>query len=141
VCPKALVSFSMSEEARNHLFVESCIPLHDCMYIIVSQDNATVTLLSNSHVSFLQLGAGTSLPGLVAAKVGADVTLTDIAQNAEVSSNPSLESLLFDPYQSFSSMVWTSLPGLVAFTKSFGSCGGYISASKAHTTESDCITL
>uniref|UniRef100_A0A804M5I3 Uncharacterized protein n=1 Tax=Zea mays TaxID=4577 RepID=A0A804M5I3_MAIZE len=26
------------------------------------------------------LGAGTSLPGLVAAKVGADVTLTDIAQ-------------------------------------------------------------
>ncbi|AQK74696.1 Mitochondrial fission protein ELM1 [Zea mays] len=26
-------------------------------------DNATVTLLSNSHVSFLQLGAGTSLPG------------------------------------------------------------------------------
>ena len=37
----------------------------------------------------LQLGAGTSLPGLVAAKVGADVTLTDIAQNSEVSSNPS----------------------------------------------------
>ncbi|XP_023157009.1 uncharacterized protein [Zea mays] len=29
------------------------------------------------------LGAGTSLPRLVAAKVGADVTLTDIAQNAE----------------------------------------------------------
>uniref|UniRef100_A0A804RR61 Ribosome biogenesis regulatory protein n=2 Tax=Zea mays TaxID=4577 RepID=A0A804RR61_MAIZE len=76
------------------------------------------------------LGAGTSLPRLVAAKVGADVTLTDIAQNAEVSSNSSLESLLFDPCQSFSSMVWTSLPGLVAFTKSFGSCGGYIVASK-----------
>uniref|UniRef100_A0A804N4K7 serine C-palmitoyltransferase n=1 Tax=Zea mays TaxID=4577 RepID=A0A804N4K7_MAIZE len=73
----------MSEETGNHLFVESCIPLHDCMYIIVSQDNATVTLLSNSHVSFLQLRAGTSLPGLVAAKVGVDVTLTDIAQNAE----------------------------------------------------------
>ncbi|AQK47285.1 Tubulin beta-7 chain [Zea mays] len=73
----------VSEEAGNHLFVESCIPLHDYMYIIVSQDNATVTLLSNSHVSFLQLGAGTSLPRLVAAKVGADVTLTDIAQNAE----------------------------------------------------------
>ncbi|PWZ53725.1 Methyltransferase-like protein 23 [Zea mays] len=36
---------------------------------------------------FLQLGAGTSLPGLVAAKVGADVTLTDIAQNAEVLNN------------------------------------------------------
>lgn len=31
-----------------------------------------------------QLGAGTSLPGLVAAKVGADVTLTDIAHNTEV---------------------------------------------------------
>jgi hypothetical protein len=133
--------FQVSEEAGNHLFVESCIPLHDYMYIIVSQDNATVTLLSNSHVSFLQLGAGTSLPRLVAAKVGADVTLTDIAQNAEVSSNSSLESLLFDPCQSFSSMVWTSLPGLVAFTKSFGSCGGYIVASKVHTTESDCITL
>ncbi|XP_020397335.2 long chain base biosynthesis protein 2a [Zea mays] len=27
------------------------------------------------------------------------------------------------------------------FTKSFGSCGGYIAASKVHTTESDCITL
>jgi hypothetical protein len=53
---------------------------------------------------FLQLGAGTSLPGLVAAKVGADVTLTDIAQNAEVSSNPSLESLSFDRCQRFS--VW-----------------------------------
>ena len=39
----------------------------------------------------LQLSAGTSLPGLVAAKVGADVTLTDITQNTEVSfnSNPS----------------------------------------------------
>jgi hypothetical protein len=70
--------FQVSEEAGNHLFVESCIPLHDCTYIIVSQDNATVTLLSNSHVSFLQLGAGTSLPGLIAAKVGADVTLTNM---------------------------------------------------------------
>ena len=34
-------------------------------------------------VSF-QLGAGTSLPGLVAAKVGADVTLTDDANKLEV---------------------------------------------------------
>lgn len=32
----------------------------------------------------LQLGAGTSLPGLVAAKVGADVTLTDDANKLEV---------------------------------------------------------
>jgi hypothetical protein len=37
------------------------------------------------HFYDLQLGAGTSLPGLVAAKVGADVTLTDIAHNTEVS--------------------------------------------------------
>ncbi|XP_066324656.1 uncharacterized protein [Miscanthus floridulus] len=35
----------------------------------------------------VELGAGTSLPGLVAAKVGADVTLTDIAQNSEVLNN------------------------------------------------------
>ncbi|OQU84229.1 hypothetical protein SORBI_3004G017100 [Sorghum bicolor] len=35
----------------------------------------------------VELGAGTSLPGLVAAKVGADVTLTDIAQNTEVLNN------------------------------------------------------
>jgi hypothetical protein len=42
-----------------------------------------------------QLGAGTSLPGLVAAKVGAHVTLTDIAHNTEVSYNPYSESLLF----------------------------------------------
>lgn len=32
----------------------------------------------------LQLGAGTSLPGLVAAKVGADVTLTDESNRLEV---------------------------------------------------------
>ncbi|CAH2048232.1 unnamed protein product [Thlaspi arvense] len=32
----------------------------------------------------LELGAGTSLPGLVAAKVGADVTLTDDSSKAEV---------------------------------------------------------
>lgn len=42
----------------------------------------------------LQLGAGTSLPGLVAAKVGAHVTLTDIAHNTEVSSTPSRLDLL-----------------------------------------------
>ena len=68
-------------------------PAFLCTHIIVSQDNATVTLLSKSPVSFLQLRDGNSLPGLVAAKVGVDVTLTDIAQNAEGSSNPSLESL------------------------------------------------
>lgn len=34
--------------------------------------------------SLKQLGAGTSLPGLVAAKVGADVTLTDDLNKAEV---------------------------------------------------------
>ncbi|XP_062217985.1 uncharacterized protein LOC133918240 isoform X2 [Phragmites australis] len=35
----------------------------------------------------VELGAGTSLPGLVAAKVRADVTLTDIAHNTEVLNN------------------------------------------------------
>lgn len=32
----------------------------------------------------LQLGAGTSLPGLVAAKVGADAMLTDDSNRSEV---------------------------------------------------------
>lgn len=32
-----------------------------------------------------QLGAGTSLPGLVAAKLGSDVTLTDDSNSLEVS--------------------------------------------------------
>ncbi|KAF6147397.1 hypothetical protein GIB67_041217 [Kingdonia uniflora] len=33
------------------------------------------------------LGAGTSLPGLVAAKVGSDVTLTDVSRRTEVLDN------------------------------------------------------
>ncbi|KAG7584711.1 Lysine methyltransferase [Arabidopsis thaliana x Arabidopsis arenosa] len=37
--------------------------------------------------SILELGAGTSLPGLVAAKVGANVTLTDDASKPEVLDN------------------------------------------------------
>ncbi|PWZ32030.1 Long chain base biosynthesis protein 2a [Zea mays] len=88
-------AMALKIQVMEHLIRNDVIQFAD----LLMMDNATVTLLSNSHVSFLQLRAGTSLPGLVAAK-------------------------------SFSSMVWTSLPGLVAFTKSFGSCGGYISASK-----------
>ncbi|KFK38020.1 hypothetical protein AALP_AA3G059700 [Arabis alpina] len=37
--------------------------------------------------TILELGAGTSLPGLVAAKVGANVTLTDDSRKAEVLEN------------------------------------------------------
>ncbi|GMP32074.1 hypothetical protein CsSME_00005999 [Camellia sinensis var. sinensis] len=37
-----------------------------------------------SGVSVIELGAGTSLPGLVAAKVGSDVTLTDDLNRPEV---------------------------------------------------------
>nr|GMC57440.1 methyltransferase-like protein 23 isoform X1 [Ipomoea batatas]GMC67722.1 methyltransferase-like protein 23 isoform X1 [Ipomoea batatas] len=37
-----------------------------------------------SGAAVVELGAGTSLPGLVAAKVGADVTLTDDANRPEV---------------------------------------------------------
>ncbi|KAL2905936.1 Methyltransferase-like protein 23 [Bienertia sinuspersici] len=37
-----------------------------------------------SGTSVIELGAGTSLPGLVAAKVGADVTLTDESKRVEV---------------------------------------------------------
>uniref|UniRef100_A0ACD5TBT4 Uncharacterized protein n=1 Tax=Avena sativa TaxID=4498 RepID=A0ACD5TBT4_AVESA len=40
-----------------------------------------------SSSKVVEVGAGTSLPGLVAAKVGADVTLTDIAHNTEVLNN------------------------------------------------------
>ncbi|KAI3461790.1 hypothetical protein Pfo_018453 [Paulownia fortunei] len=40
-----------------------------------------------SGANVVELGAGTSLPGLVAAKVGADVTLTDDANRSEVLDN------------------------------------------------------
>ncbi|XP_042067685.1 methyltransferase-like protein 23 isoform X2 [Salvia splendens] len=40
-----------------------------------------------SGVNVVELGAGTSLPGLIASKVGADVTLTDDLSKAEVLSN------------------------------------------------------
>ncbi|XP_021714057.1 methyltransferase-like protein 23 [Chenopodium quinoa] len=40
-----------------------------------------------SGTSVTELGAGTSLPGLVAAKVGADVTLTDDSKRVEVLEN------------------------------------------------------
>ncbi|KAK4261698.1 hypothetical protein QN277_004658 [Acacia crassicarpa] len=40
-----------------------------------------------SGTSVVELGAGTSLPGLVAAKVGADVTLTDDSSRLEVLDN------------------------------------------------------
>ncbi|XP_052196013.1 uncharacterized protein LOC127803651 isoform X2 [Diospyros lotus] len=40
-----------------------------------------------SGISVLELGAGTSLPGLVAAKVGSDVTLTDASDRPEVLAN------------------------------------------------------
>ncbi|XP_078178468.1 uncharacterized protein LOC144572679 [Carex rostrata] len=38
-------------------------------------------------ISVLELGAGTSLPGIVAAKVGSDVILTDKSHNSKILSN------------------------------------------------------
>ncbi|XP_028110940.1 methyltransferase-like protein 23 isoform X2 [Camellia sinensis] len=46
-----------------------------------------VCVISTSKFHILQLGAGTSLPGLVAAKVGSDVTLTDDSNRPEVLAN------------------------------------------------------
>ncbi|XP_027178366.1 methyltransferase-like protein 23 isoform X3 [Coffea eugenioides] len=40
-----------------------------------------------SGANVIELGAGTSLPGIVAAKVGADVTLTDDSNRPEVLDN------------------------------------------------------
>ncbi|XP_072980822.1 uncharacterized protein [Typha angustifolia] len=40
-----------------------------------------------SSTTVIEIGAGTSLPGIVAAKIGADVILTDKSQNIEVLDN------------------------------------------------------
>ena len=66
--------------------MESGIPMHIHLLFDGTMLQLRSYLICTYH---LQLGGGTSLPGLVAAKVGADVTLTDIAQNSEVSFNRS----------------------------------------------------
>jgi len=83
VCPKALVLFSLSEAEKSSLYGIRHSYAHTLLF-----DGTMLQLRSYLICTYhLQLGAGTSLPGLVAAKVGADVTLTDIAKNTEVSSN------------------------------------------------------
>ncbi|XP_021901789.1 methyltransferase-like protein 23 isoform X2 [Carica papaya] len=47
-----------------------------------------------SGATVVELGAGTSLPGLVAAKVGADVTLTDQSDKLQVLENMKRECIL-----------------------------------------------
>jgi len=56
-----------------------------CLFCVLCFSLSLISVLSTSYSSYgLQLGAGTSLPGLVAAKVGADVTLTDDSNRSEV---------------------------------------------------------
>ncbi|KAF7153756.1 hypothetical protein RHSIM_Rhsim01G0268300 [Rhododendron simsii] len=71
--------FSGSEYGRLRVFVWP--------FNIVLAEYVWQRRLPFSRVSIVELGAGTSLPGLVAVKVGSDVTLTDDANRLEVLAN------------------------------------------------------
>ncbi|KAB1199948.1 Methyltransferase-like protein 23 [Morella rubra] len=77
--PKFFISIIENMKEDYGLFVWPCS--------IVLAEYVWQQRLRFSGASVVELGAGTSLPGLVAAKVGADVTLTDASDRAEVMDN------------------------------------------------------
>ncbi|KAL6222235.1 hypothetical protein ACLB2K_005627 [Fragaria x ananassa] len=77
--PDFSVSISENIKEEYGLFVWPCS--------VVLAEYVWQQRLRFAGAAVVELGAGTSLPGLVAAKVGADVTLTDESSRLEVLSN------------------------------------------------------
>lgn len=95
-------------------------------YSMIRERQLCVHLDLFENVSmWLKLGAGTCLPGLVAAKVGADVTLTDDSKRVEVGEfSFTLNRVVCCHISLYDSLVHDIFPCFILFLSFSQHCGG-----------------